>query len=166
VRAQLGGPPEAAIQVLARANGKSSAKSEKAILAWANSQTDRALAQRSFRLMRRIMRTIRRALPRTDPELIGGICAHLFDLWETGQTLNKRLQKVSELRLPRDRERLRDTLIWIEAIQLDMASFWIGEVKKGWPKLLKALDQEGQRAQLTGQVAAKKGRKTGSRAIR
>jgi hypothetical protein len=36
---------------------------------------------------------------------------------------------------------LHDALIWIEAIQLDMASFWIGEIKKDLPKLLRALDK-------------------------
>ena len=91
--------------------------------------------------MHRAISVLKKALPDTDPELIGGICAHLFDLWETGQTLDKRLKEICKLGFPQDKERLRDALIWIEAIQLDMASFWIGEVKKDLPKLLEALDR-------------------------
>jgi hypothetical protein len=91
--------------------------------------------------MRRAIRVVKEALPNTDPELIGGFFAHLLDLWETGQKLDRELQKLTKLNFPRDRERLRDTLLWIEAIQVDMASFWIGEVKRDMPTLLKALDR-------------------------
>jgi hypothetical protein len=107
------------------------------------------------------MPVLKRALPTTDSELIGGMCAHLFDLWETGQTLNKKLEEVSGFRFPRDRERLRDTLLWIEAIQLDMAIFWVGEVKKVLPKLLRALNQQGRGAKSTAPGRVKNNRKGG-----
>jgi hypothetical protein len=45
------------------------------------------------------------------------------------------------LRLPQDRETLRNSLLWVDAIQLDMASYWIGKVKKELPKLFKAIDK-------------------------
>ncbi len=137
----LGGPPESVVKALSKPNGKNVGKAVGELLNWADSQTDHALIQRSVGLMRVVIRTLKTALPETDPELIGGVCAHLFDLWETGQKLDKELQELTKLRFPQDRERLRRTLLWIEAIQLDMASFWIREVKKDLPKLLQALDK-------------------------
>ena len=91
--------------------------------------------------MRQAIRVVKEALPDTNPELIGGFFADLLDLWETGQTLDEKVKEICKMRFPRDRERLHDVLIWIEAIQLDMASYWIGEVKKDSPKLLRALDK-------------------------
>ena len=97
-------------------------------------------------MMRPAIQTLTTALPATDPELIGGIFANLLDLWETGQKLDKELRKLKKLRLPKDRETLRSTLQWIDAIQLDMASYWIDEIKKDLPKLLKALDKLERRS--------------------
>jgi hypothetical protein len=54
---------------------------------------------------------LKKALPYTDPELIGGICASLFDLWETGQTLDQKMRELLMFQFPRDRPRLHDTLI-------------------------------------------------------
>jgi hypothetical protein len=99
------------------------------------------LIQRSLYLMRIAIRVVKEALPDTDPELIGGFFADLLDLWETGQKLDKELHNLTKLRFPQDRERLRDILSWISAIQIDMASYWIGEVRKDLPKLLRALDR-------------------------
>jgi hypothetical protein len=91
--------------------------------------------------MRAAIRTLKTALPDTDPELIGGFFANLLDVWETGQKLEQELKKLKKLRLPRDHEALRNVLLWIDAIQVDMASYWIGEVKRDLPKLLRALDR-------------------------
>ena len=91
--------------------------------------------------MGRAIRVVKKALPDTDPELVGGFYADLLDLWETGQKLDKELHNLTKLRFPQDRERLRHILLWISAIQIDMASYWIGEVKKDLPKLLTALDK-------------------------
>ena len=85
--------------------------------------------------MRQAIPVVKEALPEADPELIGGFFANLLDLWETGQTLDEKVKEICKMRFPRDLERLHDVLIWIEAIQLDMASYWIGEVKKDSPKL-------------------------------
>ncbi len=91
--------------------------------------------------MRPAIETVKAALPGTDPALIGGVLANLFDLWETGQTLDKKLRKLGKLRLPRDRQSLRNVLQWVEAIQLDMASYWISEIRKDLPEILSALDK-------------------------
>jgi hypothetical protein len=101
----------------------------------------RVLIRRSVRLMRQAIPVVKEALPEADPEFIGGFFANLLDLWETGQTLDEKVKEICKMRFPRDLERLHDVLIWIDAIQLDMASYWIGEVKKDSPKLLKALDR-------------------------
>jgi len=92
--------------------------------------------------MRNAISSTKKALPGTDPELIGGFFADLLDLWETGQKLDEQLQELTKLHFPRDRERLHEILIWISAIQIDMAAYWTGEIKKDLPKLLKALDAE------------------------
>jgi hypothetical protein len=99
------------------------------------------LIEQSLLLMRKAICVVKEALPDTDPEVIGGFFADLLDLWETGQKLDKELHNLTKLRFPQDRERLRDILIWISAIQVDMASYWIGEVKKDLPRLLRALDK-------------------------
>jgi hypothetical protein len=142
----LAGPPDSVVKALSKPNGRSVAKAAGALLKWANSKKDHALTQRSLDLMRPAIQTLTAALPETDPELIGGIFANLLDLWETGQKLDKELQKLKKLRLPKDREALRTTLQWIDAIQLDMASYWIEEIKKDLPKLLKALDKPERRS--------------------
>jgi hypothetical protein len=105
-------------------------------------QAGQVLVQQSLHQMHAAIRAVKEALPDTDPELIGGFFADLLDLWETGQKLDKELHKLTELRFPQDRERLRDILIWISASQIDMASYWIGEIKKDLPKLLRALDSK------------------------
>jgi hypothetical protein len=140
------GPPDWVVKALSKPNSRNVAKATGALLSWANSKVDHALTQRSLHLMRSAIRTLTNALPETDPELIGGILANLLDLWETGQKLDKELQKLKKLRLPKDRETLRSTLLWIDAIQLDMASYWIEEIKKDLPKLLKALDKLERRS--------------------
>jgi hypothetical protein len=123
------------------------------------------LIQRSLHLMDKAIRMVKEALPDTDPELIGGFLANLLDLWETGQKLDKELHNLTKLRFPQDRERLRHILIWISAIQIDMASFWISEVKKDIPKLLRALDKleskprsGKQKRKFASRRPAKKGR--------
>ena len=135
------GPPESVVKALSKANGKNVGKAVGQLFSWANSQADHVLTRRSVRLMNRAIRVVKEALPDTDTQLIGGFLANLFDLWETGQKLDKELHDLTKLRFPQDRERLEDILIWISAIQVDMASFWIGEVKKDLPKLRQALDR-------------------------
>lgn len=134
-------PPELAVKTLSKVRSKGIAKIETQNLRHADFEADPVLVQQSLQLMRAAIRATKKALPGTDPELIGGFFADLLDLWETGQKLDKQLQKLEGLRFPRDRERLRDILIWISAIQIDMAAYWIGEINKDLPKLLQALDR-------------------------
>jgi hypothetical protein len=137
----LAGPPDSVVKALLKPNARNVAKAVGNLLNWANANRDHVLEQKSHHLLTTVTRTIERALPDTDRELIGGFCADLLDLWETGQKLDKELRKLKKLRFPRDRESLGDVLSWIAAIQIDMASYWIGEVKKDLPKLRRALDK-------------------------
>jgi hypothetical protein len=137
----VGRPPESIVKALSKGNRGERAKALGALFNWARSEADQNLAHRSLQLLRRTMHTLEAALPDTDPELIGGLCAHLLDLWETGQKLDNLLKELPKFQLPRDRERMRSALLWIEAIQLDMSSYWIHELKKRLPLFLKALDR-------------------------
>jgi hypothetical protein len=129
----------------------------------ANGRTTNAqkkkLIERSLVLMRKSISVVKEALPDTDPELIGGFFADLLDLWETGQKLDNELRRLTKLRFPRDREHLHDILIWIDAIQVDMGSYWIGEVKKDIPKLLRALDKLGRKSRSANQKTKPKSKR-------
>ena|SRR5271166_844116 len=103
--------------------------------------TDQDIVHESIVLMSSCIRVVQKALPHTDRKLIGGFFANLLDLWETGQQLDRELRKLKRFRFPQDREKLYGTLIWIDAIQVDMASYWINEVKKDGAKLRRALDR-------------------------
>lgn len=138
-------PPESIIKALSKPNGRNSAKAVGALLDWGKADRDPILEQRSHQLLLGVTRTLESALPNTDRELIGGFCANLLDRWETGQKLNTQLERLVRLRFPKDKEALRDALQWIEAIQLDMASYWIDEVKQDLSKLARALDQSERR---------------------
>jgi hypothetical protein len=134
--------PEKLFGQLSRLKGpQASLREIKAVMAAAGLKEDRVLTRRSLRLMHRFSRVLKAALPNTDPEIIGGVCADLLDLWETGQTLDKKLKENCKLRFPRDRERLQDFLSWIDAIQLKMAGYWIDEIQKDLPKLRRSLRQ-------------------------
>jgi len=135
--------PEKLFEQLSKLKGsRASLKSLRDLVAAAGLQQDRALMPRSLRLMHKVTDVLKQALPNLDTELIGGFAANLLDLWETGQELDRELNKLAKLRSHHDRERLRDALIWIDAIQVDMGSYWIGEVQKVLPKLLEGLDRQ------------------------
>jgi hypothetical protein len=121
---------------------QASLKRVKSLVAAADLQQNRGLVRRSLRLMNGIIHALKKAAPNLPPELVGGFAANLLDLWETGQKLDERLRELSRLHSPRDRERLRDCLIWIDAIQIDMGSYWIEEVEKVLPKILRGLDRQ------------------------
>jgi hypothetical protein len=107
----------------------------------ADQRSKQEIIKESLELMRAAIEMMKTAMPRTDPELIGGFFANLFDVWETGQELDMKLRELVTLQLPRDAKRVGDILTWVEAIQLDMGSFWIREVKKDLPKLRRAVDR-------------------------
>jgi len=135
------GPPAPVLKASLRQRGKTADEAACQTVLQTDFQIDQVLTSQSVLLMRSAIRVFKEALPDTSPELIGGFFADLLDLWETGQRLDKELLKLKELRFPRDREQLRSFLIWISAIQIDMASFWIGGAKKYLPKLLRAVDR-------------------------
>src|SRR5579859_4643397 len=112
----VGKPPESIVKALSKGDRGERAKALGALLTWARSEEDQNLTHRSLQLLRRTMRTLETALPDIDPKLIGGLCAHLLDLWETGQKLDNLLKELPKFQLPRDRERMRSALLWIEAI--------------------------------------------------
>ncbi len=153
------GPPKSVVKAISSlSGGQMAAKAAGALLKWSNSKGDHTLTKVGLDFMGKATNALKRALPDTDPELIGGFLANLFDLWETGKTLDSELQKLIKLHLPQDRERLHDILIWIDAIQIDMASYWISEVKKELPKLLKALDSLEGKSRRSKQKRARAGR--------
>lgn len=120
-------------------------KAERGAMIWLASgfaNQDRELQRRSARIVRNMLRSLKSALPDTDPELIGSFVADLDSLWDTGQKLDKELQKLFKMRFPKHREHLREFLAFVEAIQIEMVQFWIGNLRKRVPKLQKALDRQ------------------------
>lgn len=135
-------PPEFIIKMIRKRGGRDIGKGLGMLINWAEAHQDRTLIHRSIRFTGDVVSALKKAMPEVDPELIGSMVAALTDLWETGQTLDKELKKLAKLRLPQDRERLRDTLVWLDAIQVDMASYWIREVRRDLPRLLDALNRQ------------------------
>ena len=107
----------------------------------ADSSTDQVLVRESIQLMKASIKAVQMVLPVADSELVSGFFADLLDLWETGQRLDKELRKLAKSGVPCDSKELRKLLIWISAIQVDMASYWINQVRKDIPKLLRELDK-------------------------
>jgi hypothetical protein len=66
-------------------------------------------------------------------------------LWDTGQQLDAHLERIYRMRFPEDLEGLYDFLIFVEAIQLEMGSYWIGELQKVVPKLIKECHRQARK---------------------
>lgn len=138
--------PEKLFELVSALEGRPlSLKAVEAAAARAGFRQDNARLRRSLALTRAAIAALKRAMPDASANTIGDMVAALSDLWETGQVLDKRLKKLTRMRFPQDAENLRDTLIWIDAIQVDMATYWIKVVQKSLPKLLAALERQGQR---------------------
>jgi hypothetical protein len=90
---------------------------------------------------------LKKALPKTNPQLIGDVVAHLSSMWDAGQKLDKNLRTLGELRSPQDLANLKDVLLDIEVIQLDYVRFWTSLLKKTIPRLRKAAEREAERQQ-------------------
>lgn len=137
--------PEKIFEQLSKLKGPQIALNEVGkLFAASGIRQDDALIRRSLQLMHKTIRVLKQALPNVEPELIGGFAANLLDLWETGQKLDKTLKDLTRSRPSQDRDGLRDALIWIDAIQADMGSYWINEVKKALPALLRSLDRQAR----------------------
>jgi hypothetical protein len=111
-------------------------------IAMASARRDADLESRSRLITQNTLAALSRAFPEFDPELIGDIVADLDSLWDTGQQLNDELKRLFKMRFPKHRQHLREFLAFISAIQLDMAEFWIRNLRKKVPKLLKELDRQ------------------------
>src|SRR5208337_158355 len=132
------------LQKMASKRGLSQASADAAgdLLRRALSDHDKSLQRRSARITHNMLVALNKAFPDVDRQLIGDIVADLDSLWDTGQKLDKELKKLFQMRFPQHRNHLGDFLAFIEATQMDMVEFWIGNLRKRIPKLRKALDQQ------------------------
>lgn len=124
---------------------KGANKSERGGLIWlasAFASQDTQLQRRSARITHNMLVALNKAFPEVDRQLIGDIVADLDSLWDTGQKLDKELKKLFQMRFPQHRNHLADFLAFIEATQIDMVEFWIGNLRKRIPKLRKDLDRQ------------------------
>jgi hypothetical protein len=124
---------------------KEPTKAQKTALTWLGrglANVDTAQQQRSARITKRMITAFRSAFPEVDHQLIGGIVADLDSLWDTGQQLDGELRRFFRMRFPQDREELRGFLAFIEAVQIDMVGFWIGNLRNRIPRLHRALDRQ------------------------
>jgi 5'-deoxynucleotidase YfbR-like HD superfamily hydrolase len=112
------------------------------LLANAFASQDTQLQRRSAHITHNMLVALNKAFPEVDRQLIGDIVADLDSLWDTGQKLDKELKKLFQMRFPQHRSHLADFLAFIEATQIDMVEFWIGNLRKRVPKLRKDLDRQ------------------------
>ena len=136
------GPPDSVVKALSKPNGRSVVKAAGALLSWANSKKDHALTKRSQFEPHVSRHSDAYDRPSRDRSRVDwrNFCQPPRPLGD-GPKTGQGTAKAKEAPTPEDRETLRSTLQWIDAIQLDMASYWIAEIKKDLPKLLKALDK-------------------------
>lgn len=132
------------LQEMASKQGLSQAAANAArgFLRRALSDHDKRLQRRSARITHNMLVALNKAFPEVDRQLIGDIVADLDSLWDTGQKLDKELKKLFQMRFPQHRNHLADFLAFIEATQIDMVEFWIGNLRKRIPKLRKDLDRQ------------------------
>lgn len=129
------------------------------LLAHALKTQDKALQRRSARIAHRMQVALQKAFPELDPQFIGDIVADLNSLWDTGQKLDKQLKRLFQMRFPQHRNHLREFLAFIEATQIDMVEFWIGNLRKRIPKLRQALDRQERDERRARPHSPKKARK-------
>ncbi len=132
------------LQEMASKQGLSQAAANAArdLLRRASSDHDKKLQRRSARITHNMLVALNKAFPEVDQQLIGDIVADLDSLWDTGQKLDKELKKLFQMRFPQHRSHLADFLAFVEATQIDMVEFWIGNLRKRIPKLRKDLDRQ------------------------
>jgi hypothetical protein len=111
------------------------------MIANAFANQDMRLQRRSARITRNLLAALKDAAPEVDRQLIGDIVADLTSLWDTGQKLDTALNTLYQTQSDQKRIYLYDFLAFIEAIQIDMAEFWIGNLRSKIPKLRKALQK-------------------------
>ena len=128
-------------------------RAEQGAMLWmgaAFAKQDVDLRRRSARIARQTQMSLRRAFPDVDPQLIGDVVADLNSLWDVAQKLDKELKKLFHMRFPQHYNHLGEFLSFIEATQIDMVEFWIGNLRRRIPKLRKALDRRQRTMQSKG----------------
>jgi hypothetical protein len=104
------------------------------------------LQRQSAEIARKLQIALEAGLPEIESRTIGAVVADIDSLWDTGQKLDKELKRLFRMKFPRDRERLREFFSFIEAIQVEMGTFWIGNLKRRVPTLRKALRDQAKYA--------------------
>lgn len=145
MRARQKTATEQVIEKISKLKGPNKAQQGAMIwMASAFANQDVELQRRSVRIANRMQVSLQKAFPEVDPEFIGDVVADLDSLWDTAQKLNMELEDLFRMRFPRDRNRLAEFLSFVEATQIDMVEFWIGNLRKRIPKLRRALDRQGR----------------------
>jgi len=107
----------------------------------AAARVDHKLMKRSTKLAHRLLLTLKKALPDTDPQLIGDFVAEVSDLWDYGQKLDKTLAELCDMQIPKHQEQMREALVAIEVQQFDYALDCVRGLQKTLPKIKRALDR-------------------------
>lgn len=107
----------------------------------AAARVDHKLVNRSTNLSHRLLLSLKKALPETDPQLIGDFVAEVSDLWDYGQKLDTTLKELCDMRLP---QHMGEALVAIEVQQFDYALDCIKGLQKTLPKLKQALDRQAK----------------------
>jgi|SRR5580658_858442 hypothetical protein len=110
----------------------------------AAARVDHKLVNRSTNLAHRLLLSLKKALPETDPQLIGDFVAEVSDLWDYGQKLDTTLKELCDMRLPQHQGRMGEALVAIEVQQFDYALDCIKGLQKTLPKLKQALDRQAK----------------------
>ncbi len=120
---------------------KRSAQREPALsnTAGATRTGEHELQRRSAVIAHKTQIALEKALPNVDTETIGSFVANIDSIWDTGQKLDRELNRLFRMQFPRDREQLREFFSFVEAIQIEMTLFWIGKLKRTVPALRDAL---------------------------
>jgi len=132
--------------------------------AFANQDTE--IQRRSARMVHNMLVSLKKAFPTADSQLIGHIVADLSSLWDTGQKLDKNLKRLFQMRFPQHRNHLREFLGFIEATQIDMVEFWIGNLRKRIPELRKAMDLRERSERRHARTKTARGRRKSTLAIK
>jgi hypothetical protein len=110
----------------------------------AAARVDRKRIKRSVELVNRLLLNLKKALPETDPKLLGDFAAEVSDLWDYGQKLDKTVVEICKMRLPKHHDQLREALVAIEVQQFDYVLDCIHGLQKTLPKIKRALDHRAK----------------------
>jgi hypothetical protein len=111
------------------------------LLGDAAARVDGKLSKRSLKFVHELLVSLKKALPETDPQLIGDFVAEITDLWGYGQKLDKTLTELCNMQFPKHREHMREALVAIEVQQFDYVLDCIRGLRKTLPKIKRALDR-------------------------